>query len=66
MTMSEPVTVYGIGVRAHFSDAGTLVPGAVLFLSGTAGELDDAASVADTVGLVQAVTVNDIRLVRAI
>lgn len=62
---TEPVTLFGLGTRFSYSD-GLLTPGALYFISATAGLIADAASTGDAVGVFQAVTTEDLRIVRAI
>jgi len=61
--VGEPVTILGKGTRFQYS-AGALTPGDVYYIGATAGRLDSAATTGDTVGVAQAITANDIRVIR--
>lgn len=58
----EPVTVFGKGARFRYGTG--LTPGDVYYIAATAGRLDTAASTGDTVGVAQAITATDIRIIR--
>ena len=61
--MGEPVTVFGKGARFHYADTG-LTPGDFYYIAATAGRLDSVATVGDAIGVAQALTATDIRIVR--
>ena len=58
----QPVTVFGRGTR--FSYGSGLTPGDRYFIGATAGRLDTAATTGDAVGVAQAITSTDIRVIR--
>jgi hypothetical protein len=60
----EPVTLLGIGNRIRYAAAGTLTPGAKLYIGATAGRLDTAATTGDAVGVARAINDTDIRITR--
>lgn len=59
----QPVTLYGYGTRMRYAASG-LTPGDILYAAATAGRLDTAATVGDTLGTVQVLTATDVRVVR--
>lgn len=59
----EPVTLFGIGTRYRYSD-GNLTPGQRLYLDTVAGQLNDAPTTGDAVGVAKAINTTDIRIVR--
>jgi hypothetical protein len=60
--IGQSVTLLGIGTRFRYS-AGTLTPGANLYLGATAGVLADAATTGGTVVIARAINSTDIRAV---
>jgi hypothetical protein len=58
----EPVTVFGKGARFRYGSS--LTPGDVFYIAATAGRLDTAATTGDGVGVAQAITDTDIRVIR--
>jgi hypothetical protein len=58
----EPLTLFGDGARFHYSSG--LTPGDKYFIGATAGRLDTAATTGDAVGVAQAITATDIRVIR--
>jgi len=60
----EPVTLYGIGTRFHYA-AGTLSPGAILYVAATAGRLADSGTTGDPMGVAFAINPYDIIIFRA-
>jgi len=60
----EPVTLYGIGTRFHYA-AGTLSPGAILYVAATAGRLADSGTTGDPTGVAFAINPYDIIIFRA-
>lgn len=60
--VGEPVTVFGKGARFRYGTG--LTPGDVFYIGATAGRLDDAATTGDAVGVAQAITATDIRIIR--
>lgn len=58
----QPVTVFGGGTR--FSYGSGLTPGDRYYIGATAGRLDTAATTGDAVGVAQAITSTDIRVIR--
>ncbi len=58
----QPVTLFGMGTRFRYGSG--LAIGAIFFIAATAGRLDTAASVGDTVGTVQVISDTDIRIFR--
>lgn len=63
VAIGEPVTLFGMGTRFRY--AAGLTPGAQLFLGilGT-GDLDDAATTGDSLGVAVAITATDIVVTR--
>lgn len=61
--IGEPVTLFGLGSRFHYAASG-LVPGDRYFIGATAGRLDTAATTGDAVGVAQALSTTDIRVIR--
>lgn len=59
----EPVVLYGIGTRYHYSDGG-LTPGADLYLAAVPGGLDTAPTTGGTVPIAYAVNTTDIVVMR--
>jgi hypothetical protein len=59
----EPVTVFGVGARFRYAASG-LTPGDKYYIGATAGRLDTAATTGDAVGVAQAITATDIRVIR--
>lgn len=62
VAIGEPVTLFGAGAR--FSYGTGLSPGAIYYIGATAGRLDDTATTGDAVGVAQAITATDIRVIR--
>jgi hypothetical protein len=61
----QPVTLYGTGTRFRYvAAANALTPGAKYYIGATAGRLDTAATTGDAVGVAQAITTTDIRVIR--
>jgi len=58
----QPVTLFGKGAR--FSYGSGLTPGDKYYIGATAGRLDTAATTGDAVGVAQALTATDIRIIR--
>jgi len=58
----QPVTVFGKGAR--FSYGTGLTPGDKYYIGATAGRLDTATTTGDAVGVAQAITSTDIRVIR--
>jgi hypothetical protein len=58
----EPVTLFGKGTRFHYGSG--LSPGDKYYIGATAGRLDAAATTGDAVGVAQAITATDIRIIR--
>ena len=58
----EPVTVFGKGARFQYGSSPT--PGDVYYIGATKGRLDTAATTGDAVGVAQAITSTDIRVIR--
>lgn len=58
----QPVTLFGSGTR--FKYGSSLTPGDRYYIGATAGRLDTAATTGDAVGVAQAVTATDIRVIR--
>ena len=52
----DPVTLWGVGTLFLYDNAGGLDAGDRLYVSATAGRLDDAATTGDTEGVALAVT----------
>jgi glyoxylase-like metal-dependent hydrolase (beta-lactamase superfamily II) len=63
-TAGQPVTLFGVGARFRYGTG--LTPGAILYLSATAGALATTASTGDAVGVAQCIDTTDIRITRAI
>lgn len=63
VAIGEPCTLFGAGARFHYSD-GALTPGDKYYIGATAGRLDTAATTGDAVGVAQALTTTDIRVIR--
>lgn len=61
----QAVTLFGVGTRFRYAAAGTLTPGARLFIGATAGRLDTAATTGDAVGPARCINDTDIRVVKA-
>lgn len=60
--VDQPVTLFGAGAR--FSYGTGLTPGDKYYIGATAGRLDTAATTGDAVGVAQAITATDIRVIR--
>jgi hypothetical protein len=62
----NPCTVFGHGVKCHYAAAGTLTPGATLYLDVTAnaGGLSTSTTTGDAVGVARALTDMDIQVIR--
>lgn len=60
--VGQPVTLFGKGTR--FSYGTGLTPGDKYYIGTTAGRLDTATTTGDSVGVAQAVTATDIRIIR--
>jgi len=58
----EPVTLFGHGSRFRYGDSLTL--GDKFYIAATAGRLDSAATTGDAVGVAQAISSTDIRVIR--
>lgn len=58
----EPVTLFGIGARFKYGSG--LTPGATLYIAGTDGRLDDAATTGDPNGVVRVINATDVRVIR--
>lgn len=58
----QPVTLFGRGTRFHYGSG--LSPGAIYYIGATKGRLDDGATTGDAVGVAQAITATDIRVIR--
>ena len=58
----DPVTVFGKGARFQYGSS--LIPGDVYYVGATKGRLDTAATTGDAVGVAQAITSTDIRVIR--
>lgn len=61
--VGEPVTLFGVGAVFKLADE-TLTPGAVLYLSATAGSWDTAATTGDATGHAQAISASSARVTR--
>lgn len=61
--IGQAVTLFGIGARLRYS-AGTLTPGADLFIAATAGQLDSAATTGGVRSIARAVSSTDIRVTK--
>jgi hypothetical protein len=59
----QPVTLFGKGTRFKYAASG-LTPGDKYYIGTTAGRLDTAATTGDAVGVAQALTATDIRVIR--
>lgn len=59
----EAITLHGVGNRIRYSD-GLLTPGADIYLSATAGELEDAPTPGSPLPLARAINTNELRIVR--
>lgn len=62
VAVGEPVTLFGKGARFHYGSG--LTPGDRYYIGATAGRLDTAATTGDAVGVAQAITATDIRVIR--
>lgn len=60
----QPVSLFGLGAVIKYSDGG-LTPGQDLYIAGTKGRLDSAATTGDAVGVARAIDTNNIRVTRA-
>lgn len=60
--IGQPVTLYGNGARFNYGTG--LTPGDRYYIGATAGRLDDTATTGDAVGVAQAITATDIRVIR--
>ena len=60
VTSGQPVTLFGVGARFRYGSG--LTPGALFYLSGTAGALADAAETGHPTALAQAINSTDIRV----
>lgn len=60
--LGQPVTLYGVGARFRYGSGLTI--GADLYVSATAGRLDDAASTGGITAIARVVTATDIRVTR--
>jgi hypothetical protein len=58
----QPVTLYGIGARFRYGTGLTI--GAKLFISATAGALDNAATTGGTVAIARVINATDIQVIR--
>lgn len=58
----QPVTPFGKGARFNYSTG--LSPGDKYYIGTTAGRLDTAATPGDALGVAQAITSTDIRVIR--
>lgn len=58
----QPITVFGKGARFHYGSG--LTPGDKYYIDTAAGRLNDAATTGDAVGVAQAITDTDIRVIR--
>lgn len=58
----QPVTLFGKGAR--FSYGTGLTPGDKYYIGATAGRLDASTTTGDAVGVAQAITATDIRVIR--
>lgn len=58
----QPVTLLGKGARFRYGSG--LTPGDKYYIGATAGRLDTAATTGDAVGVAQAITATDIRVIR--
>ena len=58
----QPATLFGKGTRFRYGSS--LNPGDKFYIAATAGRLDTAATTGDAVGVAQAITANDIRIIR--
>lgn len=58
----QAVTLFGKGARFRYGSS--LTPGDLYYIGATAGRLDDTATTGDAVGVAQAITDTDIRIVR--
>lgn len=61
--VGDPVTLFGPGAVLEYA-AGTLTPGQKLYLAATPGDLDNAATTGDAVGVAQAINAYHIRATR--
>lgn len=62
--VGQPATVHGIGAIFHASDAGTLVPGALYYVSATPGRIADAATAKDSQGAFLAISTTELQVIR--
>ena len=58
----QPATVFGKGARFNYGTG--LTPGDKYYIAATAGRLDTATTTGDAVGVAQAITSTDIRVIR--
>lgn len=58
----QPLTVFGKGTRFNYATG--LTPGDKYYIGATAGRLDTATTTGDSVGVAQAITSTDIRVIR--
>lgn len=59
----QPVTLVGTGSRFRYGTG--LTPGAVYYIGATAGRLDDGPTTGDSLGVAQAVSTTDVRVIRS-
>jgi hypothetical protein len=59
----EPVTLFGLGTRMRYGSG--LTPGDIYYVGATAGRLDTAQQVGDSVGVAMAVSDTDIVIIRS-
>lgn len=60
--VGQPVTLFGKGARFNYGTG--LTPGDKYYIGATAGRLDTAATTGDALGVAQAITATDIRVIR--
>lgn len=63
VSADEPVTLFGLGTRMRY--ASSLTPGDIYYVGATAGRLDTARQVGDSVGVAMAVSDTDIVVIRS-
>ena len=60
---SEPVTLFGLGTRMRYGSS--LTPGDIYYVGATAGRIDTAQQVGDSIGVAMAVSDTDIVIIRS-
>ena len=62
--VGQPVTLFGVGSRFHYTAAGGLTPGANLYVDTVAGGLNTAATTGGVNPVARAIDDTDIRVIR--